>query len=86
MGDGANEMGENLPTIDLGTGRAATAIYSKGNQVCVILDNASVKCWGKGSNGMLGSGSTDNLGDGANEMGDNLATVDLGTGLTATAL
>jgi alpha-tubulin suppressor-like RCC1 family protein len=81
LGDGANEMGDNLSSIDLGT-----AISSKGNHICVILDNASVKCWGGGQNGVLGSGSTDHLGNGANEMGDNLSAVNLGTGRTATAI
>ena len=86
LGDNANEMGDNLPIVDLGTGRTATAIAAGQSHTCVILDNASVKCWGRGENGVLGSGSTDNLGDGANEMGDNLPTVDLGTGRTAIAI
>jgi alpha-tubulin suppressor-like RCC1 family protein len=86
LGDNANEMGDNLTIVDLGTGRTATAISSKGEHTCVILDNASVKCWGKGNNGVLGQGNSTSLGDGVNEMGDNLTIVDLGTGRTATAI
>ena len=48
--------------------------------MCVVLDNGSLKCWGKGATGRLGYGSTDNLGDEAGEMGDALPAVDLGTG------
>jgi alpha-tubulin suppressor-like RCC1 family protein len=86
LGDGANEMGDNLPTVDLGTGRTATAISAGYYNTCAILDDASVKCWGNGNHGKLGQGNTSTLGDGANEMGDNLTIVDLGTGRTATAI
>jgi alpha-tubulin suppressor-like RCC1 family protein len=86
IGDLANEMGDNLPSIDLGTGRTATAIASGYYHSCALLDNASVKCWGKNNYGQLGQGNTASLGDGANEMGDNLTIVDLGTGRTATAI
>jgi alpha-tubulin suppressor-like RCC1 family protein len=77
LGDGANEMGENLTAIDLGTGRTATAISLGNYHTCVLLDNASVKCWGRDPYGQLGQGSAGNLGDGANEMGDNLPAIDL---------
>jgi hypothetical protein len=46
---------------------------------CVVLDTWQLKCFGLGSSGRLGSGSTSTLGDGANEMGDNLTSVHLGT-------
>ena len=86
IGDAANEMGDNLAAVDLGTGRTATAISASYRHTCALLDDASVKCWGDGSQGQLGHGSTSDLGDGSNEMGDNLAVVDLGTGRTATAI
>jgi hypothetical protein len=76
-GDGANEMGSNLPIVDLGTGRTATAIFSGTYHSCAILDNSAVKCWGMGGYGMLGQGSVTSLGDGSNEMGDNLSAIDL---------
>ena len=86
LGDGSDEMGDNLPVVDLGTGRTATAIGAGSQHTCAILDNASVKCWGNGGNGQMGSGNTDVIGNGSNEMGDNLPVVDLGTGRTATAI
>ena len=83
IGDQASEMGDNLATIDLGTGATATSITTGSYHSCAILDNGSVKCWGDNGYGQLGIGSTYDMGDGADEMGDNLATVDLGTGRTA---
>ena len=85
-GDGAGEMGDSLPAVDLGTGRTATAITTGSNHTCALLDNSTVKCWGAGSVGSLGQGSGNNRGDGPGEMGDSLATTNLGTGRTATVL
>jgi len=85
-GDGANEMGDDLPVIALGTGRSATAIVAGALHTCAVLDNGSVKCWGYNQYGSLGLGDTDHRGDGGGEMGDALAAVSLGTGRTASAL
>jgi alpha-tubulin suppressor-like RCC1 family protein len=86
MGNTSNEMGDDLPSIDLGTGRTATAIAAGYFHTCALLDNASVKCWGRNSEGQLGLGNTTQIGDNSNEMGDNLPSIDLGTGRTATAI
>jgi hypothetical protein len=59
----------------LGTGRTATAIGAGRDHTCVTLDNAQVKCWGSNPAGQLGLGDTNDRGDGAGEMGDNLPGV-----------
>ena len=82
-GDQANEMGNNLPTVDLGTGKTAKQVVAGGSYTCAVLNDDTVKCWGYNPNGQLGYGDTPNRGDNANEMGNNLPTVDLGTGKTA---
>ncbi len=82
-GDGNNEMGDNLPFVDLGAGRTVKDVDSGLASSCAILDNDLVKCWGSNDRGQLGYGHTDRLGDNINEMGDNLPYVDLGTGRTA---
>lgn len=81
-GDGANEMGDFLPVVNLGTGRTALDISLGRIHTCARLDNNSVKCWGEAGTGQIGSGGTLDLGDGAGEMGDSLAAVSLGTGFT----
>lgn len=69
--------------VDLGTSRTAKFLSSGANHVCAILDNNTLKCWGEGIYGKLGSGAVANIGDGPAEMGDNLASVSQGTGLSA---
>ena len=41
-------------------------------------DDDSLKCWGSGSYGRLGLGSTSHMGDDPDEMGDSLPAIDLG--------
>lgn len=72
IGDGPNEMGDNLLPIALGASRTAKQIVANTFHTCALLDNNSIKCWGFGGNGRLGQGNTNYLGDGPNEMGDNL--------------
>ncbi len=85
-GDGLGEMGNNLPTVNLGTGRTAKAVATGATHTCAILDNGTVKCWGSGFSGQLGYGDTLTRGDAGGEMGDSLPTVNLGTGRTAKAI
>eukprot|EP00959_Pyramimonas_sp_CCMP1952_P352992 7395287-Pyramimonas_sp.AAC.1 len=40
MGAGSNEMGDNLPVVDLGTGRTATMVACGLEHACVVMDNA----------------------------------------------
>ena len=80
-GDNWNEMGDNLPAVNLGTGRKAKAISAGGSYTCAALDDGSVKCWGY-NDGRLGIGYLNNRGDDPYEMGDKLPLVALGTGRT----
>src|SRR5690606_15274831 len=83
VGTAASSMGDNLASIDVGTGRTVNSFaMTSSNEICAILDNSDLKCWGMGTYGGLGHGLTSNLGDNPSEMGDNLLPVDLGTGLT----
>ena len=70
-------MGDDLPIVNLGTGRTARAIVAGGNLTCAILDNDSAKCWGANNYGQLGLGDTDDRGDDPDEMGDDLPYIAL---------
>ncbi len=86
VGDGAGEMGDALPAVDLGTGRTAVALSAGFVNTCALLDDGSVKCWGFGGFAIPAQGNADTVGDGVGEMGDSLPAVDLGTGRTAVAI
>ena len=73
-----NEMGDNLPYVDLGSDHTANALFARYNYTCAILDNDRLKCWGDNGFGQLGLEDIDARGDELNEMGDDLPYVDLG--------
>jgi alpha-tubulin suppressor-like RCC1 family protein len=79
-------MGDNLPSVNLGTGKTAVTISAGQFHTCAILNDASVKCWGYNAYGQLGVSGTLDRGDGPGEMGDNLPAVDLGAGKSAVAI
>ncbi|MBW2258617.1 MAG: hypothetical protein JRI25_29065 [Deltaproteobacteria bacterium] len=55
-------------------------------QSCALLDDKTVKCWGYNDGGLLGLGDEETRGDEEGEMGDDLPTLDLGTGRTVEQL
>ena len=44
---------------------------------CVILQDATLKCWGGGQFGKLGQGDTISRGNTRAEMGENMAPIEL---------
>lgn len=80
------DMGDSLPIVALGTGRTAKAIAAGSSHTCAILDNDTLKCWGENGNGQLGRDSTTDWGRAANQMGDMLVAINLGTSRTAKAV
>ena len=82
-GDGPNEMGPSLPAVDLGPGRTAVSVAAGSDHTCALLDDHSIKCWGDNTSGQLGQGNTVIRGRTPNDLGANLAPVDLGPGRTA---
>ncbi|KAG2431879.1 hypothetical protein HXX76_009372 [Chlamydomonas incerta] len=86
-GDGPGEMGDYLPAVDLGSGLAVLSISLGLGHGCAVLTDVAtgqrlVKCWGLNDYGELGYGDDHARGAAPTEMGDNLPSVDLGTGLT----
>ncbi|CAM9581305.1 unnamed protein product, partial [Choristocarpus tenellus] len=78
-GKSSGTMGDDLPFVNIGTGKAALSISAGGFHTCAILNDESLRCWGYGSGGRLGSGASSNIGDTPDTMGDNLQKVNLGT-------
>ncbi|KAJ1472221.1 regulator of chromosome condensation 1/beta-lactamase-inhibitor protein II [Baffinella frigidus] len=70
--------------VDLGGGKAK-AIAAGAYHTVVLMQDGSVRAFGRNSNGQLGLGDTDNRGDDPGHMGANLLPVDLG-GLRAEAI
>ena len=81
----------SLGLVDLGTAGSSGAytavqVAAGYQHTCAILNDGSVKCWGAGGDGALGSGATDDLGDSTGEMANSLPLVNLGSSKTAVAL
>jgi hypothetical protein len=78
-GKTAADMGDNLPFVDLGTRRTATAVSAGRYHTCAILDDGSIKCWGVALfTGTPAAASVGDVGDAPNEMGDHLPAIDFG--------
>ncbi len=86
-GDDVGETPLNAPEVDLGTDRYAVDIAGGGYQMCALLDNHDVKCWGYSEYGETGSLYLYDysVGNGLDydedrpvqEMGDNLPVVEI---------
>ncbi len=71
-----------VPSVNLG--RGARAISAGRQHTCALLDDGSLRCWGRNQFGQLGYGRTDSIGD--DEPPASAGAVDLGPGRTAVAV
>lgn len=82
---GDDELPSSVPPVSLGAGRRAVAVAAGNQHTCVILDDGTVRCWGKGDQGTLGlPGFSANLGD--NDVPSSQAVVSIGAGRRAAAI
>ncbi|MDI1446267.1 MopE-related protein [Polyangium sp. 6x1] len=81
-GDGPGEMGDNLPLVDLGSGKTAVEVVGGSEHTCALFADASLKCWGRNDKGQLGLGDTATRGEAPGDMGNLLPALNLGTGKT----
>ncbi|CAE6963215.1 unnamed protein product [Symbiodinium sp. CCMP2592] len=79
-GDQPSEMGTSLPITDMGDGVTVVRIADSSGSyhTCAVLQDANLKCWGRGWSGQLGQGNLEDLGDEPSEMGSRLRAVGLG--------
>ena len=80
IGDASNEMGNNLPLIQLGTGLEVDKIYTGSIHSCILFTIKKIKCFGNNRRGQLGNHLLPNpTGTLISHMSDSLPFVDLGT-------
>ena len=79
-------MGDNLPTVSLGTGAETVSLAASDSSTCAVLSGGSVKCWGDNTYGQLGQGDTVDIGLADGSMGDAFVPVDFGAGLNLVSL
>ena len=73
------QMGDNLPYVDLGKDVTLKEITLGAWHSCGLTTDGKIKCWGINDAGNLGIGNTVNRGNTAKSMGDALPYVLLGT-------
>jgi uncharacterized protein YjbI with pentapeptide repeats len=74
-----------LPFVNLGVGNTAKSVSRGLRHTCAILNDNRVKCWGLGTDGVLGYDSIADIGKTTGDMA-TLTTIDLGAGHTAKAI
>lgn len=76
---GDDETATSVPALTFSSKvvQLAGGIY----QTCALLENGSVRCWGNGAGGVLGTGNQSNLGD--NELATSVAPVAVGGSVAA---
>lgn len=84
----AGQMGDDMVAVDLGEGRHPVAVAAGRWHTCVLMDNDEVKCFGANTVEDLGAGQLGlqdqiSRGGSLDTIGDNLPSVDLGTGRVA---
>jgi len=84
-GDDPNDIGDNLPAVDLGASFVVSEVSAGRFSSCATSTSGAMKCWGDNRYGQLGQGNKITIGDGSNEMGDYLAAIELGSGFTASS-
>ena len=77
-GAAPNQMGTNLPAIDLGDVSAPREVVVGAGHTCVRFEGRKVKCFGENFSGALGLGDSKNRGFAPEQMGNDLPFVDLG--------
>ena len=81
-----NDMGENLPFLDLGTKKKINQLKVGAAHSCALFENGRVKCWGYNASGQLGLGDKNHRGSRPNEMGENLPFLYFATNKKVTQL
>ncbi|MCT4640889.1 MAG: hypothetical protein N4A33_01240, partial [Bacteriovoracaceae bacterium] len=84
-GQYAGQMGDDLPFINLGTGRTVSsslephhALSLRNYTTCVVLDDGTAKCYGNADHRKNGQNNTTRYGDNPSEVGDGTPAISFG--------
>lgn len=77
-GDNDGDVGDLLPSVNLGTGLQAVDVTAGLRHTAAILNDGSVRGWGYNGKGQLGIGNIRNVGDELDEMGSSMSVTYLG--------
>lgn len=66
-GDDANEMGDNLEFVDLGTGVTVLQVALGAQHGCAVIEDGLVKCWGETKRDKGGGGTKKIKGGGGSQ-------------------
>ena len=78
---GTHVLRPRADAVDVGAGRVAVQVSTYASMTCAVLDNGELKCWGRGYEGTLGYGDTQDRrtpGDPIDLGGDKAAYVGVG--------
>ncbi len=65
---GVGSVPGDMPPDPIDLGGPAMRLAAGYYHTCALLETGMVRCWGRGQNGRLGIGTTDNVGDGVGPM------------------
>lgn len=77
VGDSSNEMGNNLPFLDLPA--IAKDISAGWKHTCALFEDGSVRCWGANDYGQLGQENTQTLGRSPSSVPSQIPRIKLGS-------
>ena len=72
VGASPGQMGNNLPVVNLGVSTKIQQLTLGEAQTCVVFEDGTFRCWGRGQDCETGQGSCANTGSSPAHMGANL--------------
>lgn len=67
-----DHMGNNLPAVDLGTGKHVQGVAAMVEHTCALSTDGALRCWGNNDSGQCGFAAPSIAGSQAGTMGDDL--------------
>lgn len=78
-GTSVDQMGDNLPEVDVGTNRKVVQVSVAESHTCAILDDQTTRCWGSNTEGAFATGEKNTIGSTSGTMGNALKPANYGT-------